>query len=112
MPINYGGTSHSFAKNAWFALDTCNAMDCDVLGLDWNQSPIDCRKRYGKERVFQGNLDPCYLYAAPKDIIEGTTKMLNDFGPHHIANLGHGLYPDIPLDHVKIYVETVKSHRY
>jgi len=101
-----------FAKNAWFAMDACNAMNCEVLGLDWNQSAADCRKRFGKDRVLQGNLDPCFLYAKPKDLIAGTTKMLNEFGPHHIANLGHGLYPDIPLDHVKIYVETVKSHRY
>jgi len=39
--------------------------------------------------------------------------MLREHGPFGlIANLGHGLLPDIPVDHVKTFVETVKSFSY
>ena len=43
---------------------------------------------------------------------ETSLKMLNDLGPHHIANLGHGVYPDTPLDNVKVFVDTIKSYKY
>ncbi len=44
---------------------------------------------------------------------EETEKMLRAFGPsRHIANLGHGLYPDIEVDKVKCFVDTVKEFRF
>jgi uroporphyrinogen decarboxylase len=46
-------------------------------------------------KVLQGNLDPCALYGSLDDIKRETKKMLDAFGTKkHIANLGHGLYPD------------------
>ena len=38
--------------------------------------------------------------------------MLDSFGGKHIANLGHGVYPDTPLDNVKVFVDTIKSAVY
>ena len=101
-----------FAKGAWFAMDEINAISCDVVGLDWNHSAKECRTKYGSKRVFQGNLDPCYLYASKEELLTGAKQMLDDFGPHHIANLGHGIYPDLPLENVKEFVNFVKSYRY
>ena len=101
-----------FAKGAWFALEDIAQMDCQVVGLDWNISPEEGRRRIGREKVVQGNLDPCYLYADPEQISIATQKMLDAFGGRHIANLGHGVYPDTPLDGVRAFVEAVKHYRY
>ncbi len=101
-----------FAKGAWFALDEMSDLNCNVIGLDWNTSPDFARNALGKDRVVQGNLDPCVLYSEPEVIKEKTIKMINDFGGNHIVNLGHGVYPDTPLDGVKAFVNTVKNYKY
>lgn len=99
-----------FAKGAWYAFDELNELDCDVVGLDWHVKPKAFRAKYGANRVIQGNLDPAVLYA-PMKVIESTTKnMLDGFNGAQIANLGHGVYPDTPLDAVKCFVNTVKSY--
>ncbi|MCB0598969.1 MAG: uroporphyrinogen decarboxylase [Phaeodactylibacter sp.] len=101
-----------FAKGAWFAIEDIAQLDCQVIGLDWNISPEEGRRRAGAGKVLQGNLDPCYLYASPEQINLATRKMLEAFGGRHIANLGHGVYPDTPLEGVRAFVQAVKSHRY
>ncbi len=101
-----------FAKDGWFALEEIAKLECDAIGLDWTVDPLLGRKWTGRRKVLQGNLDPCCLYADTKQIEKVTTLMLKSFGPHHVANLGHGVYPDTPLDGVKCFVDTVKSYRY
>jgi len=100
-----------FAKGAFFARAGMNKLKCEVVGLDWNMG-IEESRRLMPGKVLQGNLDPCALYGSLDDVKRETRRMLDAFGPHkHIANLGHGLYPDIEVDRVKCFIETVKSHR-
>ena len=102
-----------FAKGAFFARKDIAQLSCNVIGLDWNMDIKESRALIGNEKVLQGNLDPCVLYGDFKTIEKETKKMLNDFGAtKHIANLGHGVYPDIKPDAVKCFIETVKSHNY
>ncbi len=101
-----------FAKGAWFAMDELSKLDCQVLGVDWNTKVSDLRGKLDVKQVLQGNLDPCMLYSSEENVREATLKMLNDFGGKHIANLGHGVYPDTPLNNVKTFVNTVKNYSY
>lgn len=101
-----------FAKDARHAIPRIAATSCSVIGLDWIADPKAVRKQLGAEKVLQGNFDPCLLYATPEKIEQATKDMLVAFGPHHIANLGHGVYPDTPLEGVKTFIATVKNHRY
>ena len=67
----------------------------------------------GENKTLQGNMDPCLLYSDFKNIKSETEKMLLEFGAHrHIANLGHGVYPDVEKDKVKCFVDTVKEFRF
>jgi len=101
-----------FAKGAWFALEDLAALPCQVIGLDWNIAPEFGKKATGGSKVLQGNLDPCALYADATSIEKETLAMIRAFGGRHIVNLGHGVYPDTPLDGVRAFVDTVKGFRY
>lgn len=99
-----------FAKGAFFAREAMNTLPCQVVGLDWNMGIAESRQLM-PNKVLQGNLDPCALYGSLGDVKRETKKMLDAFGPHrHIANLGHGLYPDTEVDKVKCYIDTIKEY--
>lgn len=101
-----------FAKGAWFSLEDIASLESNVIGADWNMTPEFVRATVGAERVIQGNLDPCVLYGNESSIKESTLDMIARFGRNHIVNLGHGVYPDTPLDNVKTFVNTVKEYAY
>ena len=98
-----------FGKGAWWAFDELNEMKCRTVGLDWNMNITDAKKAL-PGKTLQGNLDPCALYGSREEIKSETTKMLSAFGEHpHIANLGHGVYPDTDPEKVRHFVELVKE---
>lgn len=102
-----------FSKGAYRSMAELAALDCNTLGVDWNMDIAQARVDVGSSRTLQGNLDPCALYANQNDIRKATARMLDSFGPQrHIANLGHGVYPDTEVDAVKCFIHAVKSHKY
>jgi uroporphyrinogen decarboxylase len=102
-----------FAKGAWFALEQMAATGVHGLGIDWCIEPTIARKLAGNAVTLQGNFDPAKLLS-PIPVIEKEVKqMLQQFGPgRHIANLGHGILPNVPVDHARAFVDTVKQYRH
>lgn len=102
-----------FAKGAFFARKEMGLLNCETIGLDWNMGIEESRALIGNNKTLQGNMDPCLLYADFATIKKETIKMLRSFGhQRHIANLGHGVYPDVEKDKVKCFVETIKEFRF
>ncbi len=102
-----------FSKGAYFARKELGELNCQIIGLDWNMDIKESRMLIGEHKTLQGNLDPCVLYSDFKRIENETKKMLCTFGKNrHIANLGHGVYPDIKPEKVQCFIETVKSYRH
>ena len=100
-----------FAKGAFFVREDLGKINCRTIGLDWNMDAIESRKLIGPDKTLQGNLDPCALYSDFKTIEKETKNMLEQFeGGPYIANLGHGVYPDVHPDAVRCFVETVKGY--
>lgn len=100
-----------FAKGAFTSMPAMGALNCATLGLDWNMDIPQMRSLYGEGKVLQGNLDPAALYADKATLKRETRQMLDAFGPYrHIANLGHGVYPDIDPDKAKYFIEEVKAY--
>lgn len=100
----------TFPKGAFFSAKKIAKLNCSVIGLDWTIHPVEAREMLPGKSL-QGNLDPCILYAKPSVIKTKTQQMLNQFGTQrYIANLGHGVYPDIPMDNVIHFIECVKQY--
>jgi len=100
-----------FAKGAFFAREEMGKLNCNTIGLDWNMDIAESRKLIGANKTLQGNLDPCALYGTFAEIKKQTHQMLDQFkGTRHIANLGHGLYPDTNPDAVRCFIDAVKEY--
>ncbi len=82
---------------------------CDALGLDWTVNLTDARAQVGAQVAIQGNLDPVVLLANPDCIHQQVSKVLAAFGQGegHVFNLGHGITPDVPPEHVTAMIEAV-----
>ena len=102
-----------FAKGAYFSREELGRLPCETIGLDWHMDIKESRRLIGADKSLQGNLDPAVLYG-PKEVIEEeTVKMLKAFGPQrHVANLGHGVYPDTSVEAVKTFIKTVQNYRF
>ena len=102
-----------FAKDAYFARKDFSELSCNTIGLDWTMDIKESRSIIGESKILQGNADPCLLYADYPIIKLKTEEMLREFGPtKHIANLGHGLYPDTDKEKVKFFVDCVKAFKH
>jgi uroporphyrinogen decarboxylase len=104
----------AFAPGAGWALEEiASATRCDVIGVDWQTDAGEARRRLEALPVaLQGNLDPTWLYAPPSEIESRTHAMLESFrGVGHIANLGHGILPDVPVEHAAAFVRAVQAWR-
>jgi uroporphyrinogen decarboxylase len=81
----------------------------DVFGVDWS-TPIELAKeKLGDKYVLQGNMEPTRLYDK-KAIDAGIEHILSVMqNSRHIFNLGHGILPDIPVEHAKYFIQSVQE---
>jgi uroporphyrinogen decarboxylase len=83
----------------------------DVIGVDW-RIPIDAAwERIGTTHAVQGNLDPTLLLGPPARMLQQTDAVLRRIGgrPGHIFNLGHGILPSTPVEHVQMLAHYVHT---
>ncbi len=103
-----------FAPGSGWALEEiARETVADVVGVDWHTDAADARLRLPATHfALQGNFDPCWLYAPPEEIRERAHRMLCAFGATaHIANLGHGILPDVPVSHAEAFVTAIQEWR-
>lgn len=83
----------------------------EAVSVDWTVDLESLRKRVPDKVAIQGNLDPSWLYAPRGPLKNEVDKLLRIMEGHegYIFNLGHGILPDTPLDHVKYLVELIKK---
>ncbi len=81
----------------------------DVIGLDFRVELDQAWNRLGHTVAVQGNLDPTILFAPLDEIREHAGRILDEAGgrPGHIFNLGHGILPGTPVDHVRGLIDFV-----
>lgn len=99
-----------FPKGSWYALEDLSKSSAAGIGIDWCISPQYARKLSGNRVTLQGNFDPAKLLAPIPEIRKAVKEMINAFGiQKYIANLGHGITPNVPVDHARAFVDAVKE---
>lgn len=98
-----------FTKGGSRWLEQMAQAGVDALGVDWQVTLKEARARVGSQVALQGNMDPALLLTTPERIRSEVAAILDSFGsgPGHVFNLGHGITPDIPPEHVSVLVDTV-----
>ena len=98
-----------FTKGGSRFLDVMVASGCHALGLDWEISLHEARKQVGAQVALQGNMNPACLLDTPDVIRQEAERLLKSFGhgSGHVFNLGHGITPNVPPEHVAVLVDAV-----
>ncbi len=106
VPVIYFGTDTTTL------LPIIKEIGFDVVGLDWRTRLDTAWDILGPNHAVQGNLDPCLLFAPLPHIEKEARRVLNEVKGRngHIFNLGHGILPNTPTDHVAALIDLV--HRY
>jgi uroporphyrinogen decarboxylase len=103
----------------YFGVETAGLLEAmastgaDVIGLDWRQPLDEGWRAVGHAHAVQGNLDPITLFA-PVELLEQRVKEILRAAagrPGHIFNLGHGIVPGTPVEHVQAVVRMVREFR-
>ncbi len=83
----------------------------DVIGVDWRITLTEAAEKIGRRVPLQGNLDPTVLLGPPDKVRAEVSRIVNE-GRNlsgHIFNLGHGIYPETPIENVEALVETIQG---
>lgn len=100
-----------FGKGCWFALHEMSQSGAAALGIDWTCSARNARYLSGGQITLQGNFDPARLLSPIPEIKKSVKAMIDAFGKdRYVVNLGHGILPNIPVDHAKAFVDAVKTY--
>lgn len=101
-----------FAKGCWYALDEMSQSNASALGVDWTIKPSVAREMTKNRITLQGNFDPSRLLSPPETIQKMVKEMIDEFGTtKYIANLGHGILPNVPVENARAFIEAVVNYK-
>jgi uroporphyrinogen decarboxylase len=85
-----------------------------VIGVDWRQPLDEAWQTIGFDRAVQGNLDPALLLGPADRMLAAADDVLARAAgrPGHIFNLGHGILPATPLEHVQRLAAHVHARKW
>jgi uroporphyrinogen decarboxylase len=99
-----------FANGATTIFDRVARVGADVYGVDWRLPLDEARGRLGGGAAVQGNLDPAVLLGPASEIERRATDVVRRGGKRgHVFNLGHGIYPETPVESVEALVSAVRK---
>ena len=100
-----------FTKGGGAWLEDLAASGATAVGLDWTVDLADARRRVGSRVALQGNLDPLVLLTDVETVRREAAAVVRAAGPApgHVFNLGHGIVPATPPEHVAALVDAVHS---
>ena len=98
-----------FTRNSANVLRSIVGCGASCVGLDWTSDLAAARRQFGAQVAFQGNLDPLALLTDPATIGRLVRDIVEAAGPEpgYVFNLGHGVVPATPPEHVALVVDEV-----
>ena len=88
------------------------AVGVDMVGLDQALPLQFATTALPAGFGVQGNLDPLRLVAGGRQMAARVEAIITAFADRpHVFNLGHGIVPETPIEHVTELVELVKGHK-
>ncbi len=87
-----------------------NETGANAIGLDETVDPVWAHETLPADLPLQGNLDPLALIAGGEALEQSVKNILQIFEDRpHIFNLGHGILPDTPIEHVEKLLTLVRQ---
>jgi uroporphyrinogen decarboxylase len=98
-----------FGTGTAVLLESMAAAGSDLVSVDWRVPLDEAWRRIGRGKGVQGNLDPAVLLAPFEVVRRHADQVLAAAGGRdgHVFNLGHGVLPDTPAEHLTRLVEHV-----
>ncbi len=101
-----------YTKNSGVCLEEIAESGCRAVGIDWTVDIHHAKQRTQGKVIIQGNMDPAVLLSSPTRIEQEVKTIISAYRQDekkegHIFNLGHGITPDIPVEHVEAFIEAV-----
>ncbi len=86
----------------------------NIIALDWMSDLTENIKQYGDKVAIQGNFDPDLLFCEPHTIQKLVEQKLTSLPKKtgFIFNLGHGIDKEVPPEHLRSLVNTIKAFRF
>jgi uroporphyrinogen decarboxylase len=100
-----------FCRNSSLYPAELTSLEPRCISFDWHRPMHELRHSVPPEIAIQGNIDPTFLKNPKSQITEAVRALVSSMqgDPGFIVNLGHGVLPDIPMEHVQCFVDAVKS---
>ena len=85
-------------------------LELNAVGLDWTIDRKFARERIQSRVAVQGNLDPLVLVAGGAALDREVDAVMEAFaGGPFVFNLGHGIVPQTPIEHVERMLRRVRG---
>ena len=102
-----------YARGATHLVDALADLGADAVSLDWRVDLGEVADRLGERVSLQGNLDPGALLGPAEGIAKQVAVLVakGRRARGHVLNLGHGVQPGTPVEHVAAFVEAARQAR-
>ena len=91
-------------------INYANEVETNCIALDQHTDPFWANRALPSNIAIQGNLDPLCLVTGGRIMKDEISKIIDCFADRpHIFNLGHGVVPQTPPEHVQDLVDFIRT---